>query len=244
MSEGTLDDLTSMDAWRGALAEFVATGLFVFVGAGSVVASGIASGGGLDAAGLVSISLAHGIAIAALVFATAHVSGGHLNPAVTVAAALTGKIRPARGAMYVFGQLAGGVLGALLMAYVAPDASEGNLGAHGLGAGVSAGMGFTLELALTFLLVFVIFAVAMDKRAQGAFAPLAIGLAVAVIHLVAVPLTGGAVNPARSLGPAVASGFWADHWIYWAAPLAGGALAALVYQTLFGPEAAGSEEPD
>ena len=227
------DDLRSTDALRGSLAEFFATGLFVFVGAGTVVASGIASGGELDAAGLVAISLGHGLAVAALVFAVAHISGGHLNPAVTFAAVLTGKTRPMIGVMYVAGQLTGAVLAGLLLLYVFPNAVEGNLGSHGLGAGVSVGMGFTVEFVLTFLLVFVIFAVAMGRREPDAFAPLAIGLAVAVIHFAAVPLTGGSVNPARSLGPAVASGTWADHWIYWAAPLAAAALAALVYQAVF-----------
>lgn len=227
------DDLTSVDAWRDALAEFFATGLFVFVGAGAVVASGIASGGDLDAARLVAIALGHGLAIALLVYATAHISGGHLNPAVTLAAVVTRKIGMAKGGMYVVAQLAGAVLAALLLVYVMPDASEGNLGAHALGGGVSAGMGFTLELVLTFLLVFVVFSAAMDKRGAGALGPLAVGLAIVVIHLVAVPLTGAGVNPARSFGPAVASGTWADHWIYWIAPLAGGVLAAGVYQALF-----------
>jgi len=228
-----IDDLTSIDAWRDALAEFFATGLFIFVGAGAVVASGIASGGDLDAGRLVAIALGHGLAIAVLVYATGHISGGHLNPAVTLAAVVSRKIGVTKGAMYVVGQLGGSVLASLLLVYVVPDVSEGNLGAHGLGAGVSVGMGFTLELVLTFLLVFVVFSAAMDKRGPGVLGPLAVGLAVLVIYLVAVPLTGAGVNPARSLGPAVASGFWTDHWIYWLAPLAGGVLAAGVYQALF-----------
>jgi MIP family channel proteins len=228
-----IDDLTSIDAWRDALAEFFATGLFIFIGAGAVVASGIASGGDLDTGRLVAIALAHGLAIALLVYATGHLSGGHLNPAVTLAAVVARKIGPVKGAMYVVSQLAGAILAALLLLYVMPDAVEGNLGAHGLGTGVSVGMGFTMELVLTFLLVFVVFSAAMDKRGPGVLGPLAVGLAVLVIHLVAVPLTGAGVNPARSLGPAIASGFWTDHWIYWLAPLAGGVLAAGVYQTLF-----------
>ncbi len=237
MVQGIMQDLGSIDAWRDSLAEFFATGLFVFVGAGAVIVSGITSGGDMNAARLVAIALANGLAIALLVYSTSHISGGHLNPAVTFSAALTGKIRPAKASMYVVAQLAGAVLAGLLLVYVAPDAWEGNLGAHGLGEGVSVGMGFTVELVLTFLLVFVVFAVAMDRRAQGALAPLSIGLAIVVIHLVAVPLTGAGVNPARSLGPALVSGFWTDHWIYWVAPLAGGGLAALVYQVLFAPEA-------
>ncbi len=174
-----------------------------------------------------------------LVFATASISGGHLNPAVTLAALLARKIHPQTGAMYVLGQLTGAVLAGLLLLYVVPDAAQGNLGAHGLGSGVTVGMGFTMEFVLTFLLVFVVFMTAMGKRDASAFAPIAIGLTVLVVHLVAVPLTGASVNPARSLGPAVAAGFWADHWLYWIAPLAGGALAAAVHQYFFAEDASG-----
>ncbi len=237
------DDLKSSDVLRGSLAEFFATGLFVFVGAGTVVASGIASGGELDAARLVAISLGHGLAVAALVFAVSHISGGHLNPAVTFAAVLAGEVHPLKGAAFIAAQLTGAVLAGLLLLYVAPDGMQGNLGSHGLGAGVSVGMGFTVEFVLTFLLVFVVFAVAMDRRGPNAFAPLAIGLAVVIVHLAAVPLTGGSVNPARSLGPAVASGTWADHWIYWAAPLAAAALAALVYNAVFARRVNDAEAP-
>ena len=204
--------------------------------------SGIASGGQLDAARLIAIALAHGLAITMLVFATASISGGHLNPAVTLASVLTRKMHPLTGAMYVFGQLTGAILAGLLLLYVIPDAAQGNLGAHGLGSGVTVGMGFTIEFVLTFLLVFVVFMTAMGNRNAGVFAPIPIGLTVLVVHLVAVPLTGGSVNPARSLGPAVAAGFWADHWLYWIAPLCGGALAALVYETLFATDDAKGED--
>ena len=229
----TLSDIRSMEVWQHTLAESLATGLFVFVGAGSVLASGIVTGGYIDAARLVAIALAHGFAITLLVFATAHVSGGHLNPAVTFAAVLTGKISAVKGAMFVLGQLVGAVLAALLLMYVIPDVSQENFGSHQLGSGVSVGMGFTIEFVLTFMLVFVVFAVAMGRNGKVATAPIAIGLTVAVIHLVAVPLTGAGVNPARSFGPAVAAGLWSDHWIYWVAPLLGGGLAALVHEVLF-----------
>ena len=168
-----------------------------------------------------------------LVFATASISGGHLNPAVTLAAVLSRKLDPFKGALFIFGQLTGAVMAGLLLLYVIPDAAQGNLGAHGLGSGVTVGMGFTIEFVLTFLLVFVVFMTAMSNRETGAFAPIPIGLTVLVVHLVAVPLTGAGINPARSLGPAVAAGFWADHWVYWIAPLAGGALAAAVHKVFF-----------
>ena len=228
-----LSKILSLESLQPVLAETIATGLFVFVGAGSVIASGIVSDGGTGSARLVAIAMGHGVAITLLVFATARISGGHLNPAVTFAAVLTGKMGPVKGAMYVVGQLVGAVIAALLLLYVVPDATQGNLGSHGLGPDVTVGMGFTLELVMTFMLVFVVFATAMRSSSAGALAPIPIGLAVLVIHLVAVPLTGAGVNPARSFGPAVAAGFWTDHWIYWIAPLAGGGLAALVHELLF-----------
>lgn len=235
-----INELFDIDAWRDSLAEFIATMLFIFIGAGSVVASGIASGGEMDSGRLVAIAVAHGIAITLLVFATAHISGGHINPAVTFAAMLTKKISVIKGSMYVVMQLCGAIVGGLLLWLVAPDMVQGNLGAHGLGADVNLGMGLLLEIVLTFLLVFTIFAVAMDKRGPGLVAPIAIGFAVMAAHLVAVPLTGAGINPARSLGPAIFAGVWADHWIFWVGPLFGGALAGLVYQTLFASDRNGS----
>jgi len=225
-----------INAWRQCLAEFFATGLFVFIGAGAVAASGIASSGGLDTGRLVAIALAHGLAICLLAYSVGHISGGHLNPAITIAAIINGKISWIRGNMYIAGQISGGIVAALILMAVIPDVNEGNLGAHGLGEGVSVGMGFSVELIFTFLLSFVVFATAMDKRSHGVMAPVAIGITVAVVHLVAVPLTGAGINPARSLGPAIASGFWTDHWIYWVAPILGAIVGGALYQLIFARE--------
>ncbi|MBF8267809.1 MAG: hypothetical protein HW388_1317, partial [Dehalococcoidia bacterium] len=164
---------------------------------------------------------------------TARISGGHINPAVTFAAVLTRKMGVTKGGMYVVGQLSGAIVGAFLLKAVIPDALEGGLGSHALGPGITAGAGLVVEMVLTFLLVFVVFATAMDPKGPGHLAPLAIGLAVLVDHLVGVPLTGASMNPARTLGPAWAAGAWADHWVYWVGPLAGGAIAALVYERVF-----------
>ena len=200
---------------------------------GSVIVSGGLPNGDLDPARLVAIALAHGVAIAFLVYATANISGGHLNPAVTFAAFLTKKISAARGLMFVVAQLGGAVVGALLLLATIPGAVDTNLGAHALGPDVSVGMGLLMEIVITFALVFVIFATAVDPRGMGNLAPLAIGLTVLVDHLLAVPITGASMNPARSFGPALVSGEWAGHWLYWAGPLLGGALAGLVYQMAF-----------
>ena len=233
MLETSKRELTSLEAWRSTLAEFIATLLFVFLGAGAVVVTGGLPNGTLDPARLVAIALANGLAIAVLVYATAKISGGHINPAVTFAAWLTGKIGPARGLMFILAQLSGAAVGALLLLAAIPDASETNLGVHALGPDVSVGMGFVMEVVVTFALVFVIFATAVDPGGMDNQAPLAIGLIVLVDHFIAVPITGASMNPARSFGPALVAGEWSNHWIYWGAPLLGGAVAGLVYQFAF-----------
>jgi aquaporin TIP len=219
--------------WRAALAEFIATLLFIFLGAGTVVVTGGLMKEGLTSARLVAIALAHGLAIALLVSATAKISGGHINPAVTFGAWITGKIDLAKAIMYVVAQLVGAIVGAWLLKAVIPAAAQGNLGAHGLGAGITVGGGLLAEIVLTFALVFVVFATAMDPKGLGHLAPAAIGLTVLVDHLFGVPVTGASMNPARSFGPAFAAGAWDNHWIFWVGPLVGGGLAALVYEFLF-----------
>lgn len=215
---------------RAALAEFIATLLFVFLGAGTVVVTGGLIKEGLTSARLVAIALAHGLAIALLVSATARVSGGHINPAVTFAALITGKIGLNRAIAYGLAQLVGAVVGALLLAGVIPAGARGNLGAHGLGPGVTVGGGLIAEIVLTFALVFVIFATAVDARGPGHLAPIAIGLTVLVDHLFGVPVTGASMNPARSFGPAVVAGAWDNHWVFWIGPLVGGGLAGVLYE--------------
>ena len=222
--------------WRPAIAELVATFLFVFIGAGTVVATASLAGeaGGLTSARLLTIALAHGLTIALLIAAIGHLSGAHINPAVTFGAMVTKKISMMQGAQYMVFQLVGGILGALALALVLPMAGIGNgagtLGDHGYGA-VGAFPGLIIEIILTFVLVTVVFGAAMDKKGAGTIAPLAIGLAVLVDHLSGVPLTGASMNPARSLGPALIANSWSAAWhlVYIVGPLVGGALAALFY---------------
>jgi aquaporin TIP len=217
--------------WQAVFAELIATLLFVFVGAGTVVVIG----GVVDAAGLVAVALAHGLAIALLVAATAKISGGHINPAVTFGAVITGRMKLSTGVLYVGAQLAGAVIGALLLEAALVGEVEGNLGAHALNLNVldGKGAGVMVEAVLTFVLVFAVFATAMDPRGMVNLAPMAIGFAVLVDHMVGVPLTGASMNPARSFGPALVADFWDDHWVYWLGPLIGGGLAALVYYLTF-----------
>ena len=223
----------SAEAWRGAIAEFIATLLFIFLGAGTVGVTGGLLKEGLTSARLVAIALAHGLAIALLVSATAKVSGGFINPAVTFGAMITGKISAAKGMIFVVAQLVGAVIGAWLLTLVIPAAAQGNLGAHGLGAGITPAGGLVAEIVLTFALVFVVFATAVDPKGLGHLAPLAIGFTILVDHLAGVPMTGAGMNPARSFGPALVAGAWENHWIYWIGPLIGGGVAALVYEFVF-----------
>ncbi len=241
------EDFT-LKTWRAVAAEFIATGLFVFLGTGAVVvanASVIALGGtppAVPTAGFViTVALAHGLAIMLLVAATAKISGGHINPAVSFAAAMTGKMKVSTAGLYIGGQVIAAILGSLLLKGVIAGPLEQGLGAHGVGSlmlledqmGDGAGAGLLVEAVLTFVLVFVVFATVMDPKGLAHLAPMAIGLAYLVGNLVAIPLTGASMNPARSFGPAVVANIWDDHWIYWLGPLIGAAVAALVYEFVF-----------
>ena len=229
--DSKVSELTSPAVIPAVLAEFIATLLFVFLGAGTVVLTGQMIGDSMTPARLLTIALAHGLAIALLVTAVGNISGGHINPAVTIGAMLTSNISIVKGIMYIVAQLVGAIVGALLLTVVLPV--DGGLGAHSIGSGVSSGAALLTEIILTFALVFVIFAAAMDPKGMSSLAPLAIGLIVAVDHLVGVPLTGASMNPARTFGPALIAGSWADHWIYWVGPVVGGGLAALMYKMIF-----------
>lgn len=232
-SLGLTEEDLGPNTWRAAFAELIGVLLFVFVGAGSVVAvvGVLELNPASDAGALVAIALAHGLAIATMVAATAKISGGHINPAVSFAAVITGRMKAGPGALYIAGQLIGAVIGALLLDLVVVDTVAGNLGSHGLNDAAleGAGAGLVVEIILTFVLVFTIFAVAMDPRGMANLAPIAIGLAVLIDHFVGVPLTGASMNPARSFGPALIANEWDDHWVYWLGPLIGGGGAGLIY---------------
>jgi len=238
-SLGLTAEHLGIKTWRAVIAEFIGTLLFVFVGAGAVVVvTGILKKSpGSDPGALVAIALAHGLAIATVVAATAKISGGHITPAVTFAAVITGRLKAAVGVLYVGGQLLGAAIGAWLLKLVVEENvwSVSHLGAHSLNstALTSDGAGVLVEIVLTFVLVFTVFATAMDPRGMGNLAPMAIGLAVLIDHFVGVPLTGASMNPARSFGPSLVANFWTDHWVYWVGPLAGGGLAGLLYYSLY-----------
>lgn len=228
-----------MDNSRKWACEALGTFVLVFLGVGSISASHRATSEG----DLLAIALAFGAAVAMVVAATGHISGAHINPAVTVSLMVTGKIKPPDAVAYCIAQLLGGVAGA-----AACDALLGS-GAAFRGATlvttslITPMQGAAFEAVLTFILVFVIFGTAVDMRSQKLPA-LFIGLAVTVDILVGGPYTNASMNPARSFGPAVIGNIWTNHWVYWVGPLAGGIAAAVMYMAIFLPRTPVEARPE
>jgi aquaporin NIP len=215
------------DLIRRAGAEALAAFLLVFAGCGAIVTDAVYDG----ALGTVGVALVFGLVIMAMVYATGHLSGAHVNPAVTIAFALTRHFPVREAAAYVAAQVAGAIAAALALLAVWP-ATPGRLGATV--PTVGAGSALVYEIVLTAALMFVIMAVATDTRAQGAAAAIAIGGTVGLDALMGGPVTGASMNPARSFGPALVSGDWHDFWVYVAGPVLGAGLGALAYQAVRG----------
>jgi MIP family channel proteins len=215
------------DLLRRACAEAIAAFALVFCvgGAAAAEASGHAD------LGLPAQAAVSGLAIMALVYAVGHLSGAHINPAVTLAFTLTRHFPRGEALAYMTAQLAGAALAGVLLLAVWPD-KPGDLGANAIAVG--AGSALVVETVLSALLMFVIMAVATDTRAVGAGAAIAIGGVVLLDILVGGGVSGASMNPARSVGPALASGTWADFWIWVVGPVCGAAAGALAYQQVRG----------
>ncbi len=209
------------------LAEFVGTFVFVFIGAGSIVTNTFLHG----TVGLIGIALAHGLALSIVISALGATSGGHINPAVTIGFLITRRIIRLLGILYIMAQLAGATLAGLLLRTIFPDAvwQAAQLGTPGLAPEISPGTGILVEAILTFFLLLAVFGTAVDERAPkiGGFG---IGLTVLVDILMGGPLTGAAMNPARTFGPALAGGFWNNNFVYWIGPIIGAVIAVLFYE--------------
>lgn len=223
--------------------ELIGTFALTFIGAGAILTSTWTGGG----AGLLGIALAHGLALSIAVSATMNVSGGHINPAVTLAMVATGRIKVALAVAYIIAQCAGATIAGCLLAYI-----FGNLGAAGgtmtgaeaiakcsLGtpnfnpATITFGGAVLVEAALTFLLLFAVFGTAVDDRAPR-IGGWGIGLTVGMDILMGGPITGGAMNPARTIGTLIGGGsatqaLWSQHAVYWIGPVLGAIVAALAY---------------
>lgn len=224
------------------LAELIGTFSLVLFGCGAAVISGV-SATGPTGIGLLGISFAFGLAVVAMAYAIGGITGCHINPAITISMLVAGKIKAGDAIIYIIGQLIGATLAAGVLYLIQsgmPGFTMGEwaLGSNGWGEGYLGGYNltsaFVTEAVLTFLFLFVIFATT-SKWGNGTMAGLAIGLTLVLIHLVAIPVTGTSVNPARSFGPAIFAQGKAltQLWLFFAAPIAGGVLAALVWKGVF-----------
>ena len=229
--DGLYGSSTSDPIMPATLAELVGTFILVFGGTAVAVAAILSRPTAGAAYDSLAVALAFGLALAAVVAAVGHVSGAHVNPAVTLGMASTGKF-PWKSVPYYLGaQLVGAVLGAVgtWIAFGGPGRTEANLAATYPAQGVGDLQAFLLEILITFILVFVVVSVATDDRAPAAIAPIAVGFALAVGVFIAGPVTGGAVNPVRALGPMLVAGDLTSAWLYILGPIIGGVLAAFLY---------------
>jgi aquaporin TIP len=220
-----------LDPIRRGVAEFVGTFTLIFIGAGSIVTAEA-----IHDPSLIGVAIAHGVAIAVMVSALGHISGAHFNPAITVAFLLTRRIKAGLALVYWLAQLGGAALAALLVRDLLPRAASNavHLGVPALGHGVDAGAGFALEAILTFFLAWVVFATAVDPRGTfKSIAGLAIGLTITIDILFGGPFTGAAMNPARAFGPQLVGDYWSHAWVWYAGPVVGASVAALMYELLY-----------
>ncbi|MGV8075614.1 MAG: aquaporin Z [Syntrophobacteraceae bacterium] len=228
-----------MSLAKRSVAEFIGTFWLVLGGCGSAVLAAAFPNVGI---GLLGVAFAFGLTVLTMAFAIGHISGCHLNPAVTVGLVVGGRFKASELPLYVIAQVVGAIAAAAVLYFIASGKADfqlsGGLASNGYGAhspgGYSLASGFVTEVVMTFMFLMIILG-ATDKRAPAGFAPIAIGLGLTLIHLISIPVTNTSVNPARSTGPALIVGGWAlqQLWLFWLAPLLGAALAGIVYR-LFG----------
>ncbi len=223
-----------------AIAELIGTFWLVFGGCGSAVLAAGAPGVGI---GWLGVAFAFGLTVLTMAYAIGHISGCHLNPAVSVGLWAGGRFPANELAPYAIAQVAGAALGAVVLYVIASGTAgfdlAGGFAANGFGAhspgGYSLTAGLVTEIDLTFMFLIIILG-ATDDRAPAGMAPIAIGLGLTLIHLISIPVTNTSVNPARSTGPALLVGGWAlsQLWLFWVAPIIGGVLGALLHRYVVG----------
>ena len=227
-----------MPILKRSVAELLGTFWLVLGGCGSAVLAAKFPEVGI---GLVGVALAFGLTVVTMAYAVGGISGGHFNPAVTIGLLAGGRVKPGDVLPYIIAQVIGAILAAWLLAFIAAgngsDPIAGGLASNGFAehspGGYALGAAFVTEVVMTFFFLLIILGVT-DERAPAGFAPLAIGLALTLIHLISIPVTNTSVNPARSTGPALMVGGWAlqQLWLFWLAPIAGAVLAGGVWRWL------------
>ncbi|CAH2285201.1 aquaporin-4 isoform X3 [Pelobates cultripes] len=219
--------------WKAVSGEFMAMLIFVLLSVGSTINWGVEDN--LQQADVVRISLCFGFSIVTMVHCFGHISGAHINPAVTIAFVCTRKITLAKSIFYIAAQCLGAITAAGLLFIITPVNVIGTLGVTALNEGLSVGHGLLIEILITFQLVFTISA-ACDSKHKDKLSTLCIGISVMVGHLFAINYTGASMNPARSLGPAVIIWKWENHWIYWVGPIIGAVCAGAAYDYIYCPD--------
>ena len=214
---------------RSFLAEVIGTFGLIFFGAGAILQQQAT-----QTVGTTGIAVAHGLAILIGVYAFGHISGAHFNPAVSFGMWITRRIGLGKMILYWVAQILGASLAAWILGVIYQGGPlDVHLGTPAIDPTIGPKTGFAIEAILTFFLVTSVFGSAVDPRAPSGFAGLAIGLTITACVLMGGALTGAAMNPARAFGPALVSHYWQDQWVYWAGPLVGGGVAAILYDRFF-----------
>ena len=221
-----------MEGMKSYVAEFLGTFALVFIGGGVVLINAVTSNtitGGVI--GMLGVALAHGLVLMSMIYALGHISGGHFNPAVTIAMFATKRMDIKETVKYIIAQLFGAAIAGFLLGIILFQLPKPLL--YGFPTSLPFGVAVLTEAILTFFLVLTVFGTAVDNKAQKGVHGLAIGLVLTFDILFGGSLTGPAMNPARTFGPALVSGVWSTQAVYWIGPIIGGLVAAFIYEYLF-----------
>ncbi|XP_034558493.1 aquaporin-1-like [Notolabrus celidotus] len=224
-----MSEIKMWSFWRAVMAELLGMTMFVFIG----LSAAIGGKNNTYPDQELKVALAFGLAVATLAQCLGHISGAHLNPAISLGMLANCQMSVLRAVFYMLAQMLGAVAGSAIVYGIGPKTTD-SLGVNKLN-GITPGQGFVVEFLLTLQLVLCVLAVTDKRRDVNGFAPLAIGLSVGLGHLAGISYTGCGINPARSFGPAVIQESFEDHWVYWAGPMTAGAVATLLYDVLLAP---------
>ncbi|ESN93110.1 hypothetical protein HELRODRAFT_185178 [Helobdella robusta] len=228
-------DLKDRVTWQSALAELLGTCILIVIGTGTCIGKDWEA----NTPTIVQISLTFGLAVATVVRCIGHVSGGHINPAVTCAMLATRRVTLSKAIIYIVSQCLGAIIGSAIVMAITPADYMGDLGQTSVSSSIKAfPRAVAVEAFITFVLIFTIFASCDANRHDlSGSTPLSIGFAVAFCHMFAIKYTGSSMNPARTFGPAVVGGTWEHHWVYWIGPITGAIFAGLIYEFIFASNA-------